>query len=1483
MAARSESIGIRLALEGQTEVRTALSNVERQMDRLGSSVQRAGHYGAALLGIGAGLAPTVGAAIRSADAMTTLSNHLRLVSGSASAAAQTQNQLFEIAQRSRTGLAGLGDVYVSIARSTQALGVSQANMLTVTEAIGNAMAIGGGSAEAMRAALTQLGQGLNNGALRGEEFNSVMEQAPRLAGALADGLGVPINALRQMAEAGELTTQRLIGALMSQSNVLKGEVATSVVTVGQAMTLMSNKADMLIASLNNTTGIFGLLASGATTLAEHMDVVAVLAGGAVANGLTRAAQAGYAQVGSLFAQRAASIETLRLNVAETEAIAIHTGMVLADTRAILARTTGMAASLVAQQAAASATIKNTQAIAAQTLARAALTRATSIGAAAMGLLGGPIGLITTALTIGATAWAVWGGKARDSAQEAAKAVEISTTDMLGSLDKQIAKLKERNALAKSTVGDMAQSNPAEARRLNLLDKQIKELQTSGTFEGVAIPAGAARSGLVATLMRQYGELYGKVHEVKALQDALAAPASADKLAAWMGRYATKSEQMATEIAKAKAELGAAFTPELEARIRARYITPTVAATKATDDLAQARARALALDRDAEDAAAQQVDDLVSSNQQLREQVMLMDMDEAHRFKVIRAKKEEAIAEQKLNIMMAQNAGASEAQIALMQRKLRLLEQQLGLLDEQRRKQIKADRDQADQRVRNEQVAAWDQTWAQVSQSFVDQLMQGGKNVKEYLKDLFRTLVLRPILAPIGAAVGSMFSSGAMASSAAAGGDLGSSLGIVSNIKSVYDTVVGGFAALGDSVAFAAQDLGAWMVQNTTGVLNSAGAELMANANAIGTAASYVGGVAAGIGLGTWISGDKAAFGDANIATVAGTAIGAVIAGPVGAAIGGALGGVFNQAFGMGPKQTRAAGLTGSFSAGGADVRTYADWYQKGGWFRSDKSGTNYGTLDATLKAVLDGAIAATYAATTDYARVLGLATGQISGFAQGIRLSLKDLSAADQEKAIADALSSFGDALVSATLPQIAAFTKLGETTGAALSRLGGSLRSVNQVLDTLNQTLLAGLAGGDAASKLLDLFGGAEGFVSSTSAYFQAYYTDAERAAIYTRQMGTAFANMGLTLPSTTQAYRDLVDAQDLTTASGRQVYAALMSLAPTFSEVAKTSQAAADAAAQEAKAKIDALRQSGQAVSEWLAALQGTTTGGVASLAMARRDYMQYLSLSRAGDVGALGKITGAASGYLDAAKAQARSGAEYRAIVAQVSAEMSALPAVRGWQDEMLAKLALLNETTGMVGGYTSATETNTAETIDALKRQIEVTALLNNQGLFAVSTNTAKALDNQVSMISYLKGIDASNAAMASKTTSSGGGGGGGGLISSIIGWLFADGAAFTGQGVYTQPTPFSFGGGKLGVMGEAGAEAVMPLQRTASGRLGVSADNPALIAEMRALREEVSLLRAEARATAVATTRTADLTKRVTRNGEGMVVQTDGTTVKTVTA
>lgn len=193
--------------------------------------------------------------VQAADSVTVLNNQLKLATGSQQEAVVAQAALFDIAQRSRVSFTELGGTYAQIARASGELGLSQTQLLTVTEAIGNAMTISGGDAGGMNAALMQLSQGLASGTLRGEELNSVMEQTPRLARALADGLGVPIGKLREMGAAGELTADKVIAALQSQAEVLRGEMAGSATTAAQSMQVLGNSATALAAELSDSLGV----------------------------------------------------------------------------------------------------------------------------------------------------------------------------------------------------------------------------------------------------------------------------------------------------------------------------------------------------------------------------------------------------------------------------------------------------------------------------------------------------------------------------------------------------------------------------------------------------------------------------------------------------------------------------------------------------------------------------------------------------------------------------------------------------------------------------------------------------------------------------------------------------------------------------------------------------------------------------------------------------------------------------------------------------------------------------------------------------------------------------------------------------------------------------------------------------------------------------------------------------------------------------
>jgi len=148
-----------------------------------------------------------------------------------------------------------------------------------------------------------------------------------------------------------------------------------------------------------------------------------------------------------------------------------------------------------------------------------------------------------------------------------------------------------------------------------------------------------------------------------------------------------------------------------------------------------------------------------------------------------------------------------------------------------------------------------------------------------------------------------------------------------------------------------------------------------------------------------------------------------------------------------------------------------------------------------------------------------------------------------------------------------AELAKDGETATQTVARLSSSLVLVNEAFATMGKDLLtASVASGAFASSIVDAFGGQDSFAGAHQAYFQTYYTEAERAAAITRNLSSQFAGMNLTLPTTNAEYRALVEAQDLNTEAGRDNYAMLLKLAPAFNQVTEAGAAAAEKAAEAA-----------------------------------------------------------------------------------------------------------------------------------------------------------------------------------------------------------------------------------------------------------------------------------------------------------------------------
>jgi tape measure domain-containing protein len=202
------------------QARRDLSQLENSVKNIETRTARATNaFRKMAIGIGAALAG--GAVIkgvnRASDSLVNLENRIALVTGRGKALDKTMNDLFKIAKRTRGDIGGSAETFNRFGIALKDSGKSAEEILRAVESVNKAVAISGSGAESARAALFQLGQGLASGQLRGQELNSVLEQAPRLAGAIADEMGKPLGALRKLAEQGEVTTDVVFNALINQA------------------------------------------------------------------------------------------------------------------------------------------------------------------------------------------------------------------------------------------------------------------------------------------------------------------------------------------------------------------------------------------------------------------------------------------------------------------------------------------------------------------------------------------------------------------------------------------------------------------------------------------------------------------------------------------------------------------------------------------------------------------------------------------------------------------------------------------------------------------------------------------------------------------------------------------------------------------------------------------------------------------------------------------------------------------------------------------------------------------------------------------------------------------------------------------------------------------------------------------------------------------------------------------------------------------
>ncbi|WP_291349473.1 MULTISPECIES: tape measure protein [unclassified Acinetobacter] len=480
----------------EQQTRTSARNMSNELNLVGRTFK---DLQGTLMASFAG-ALTIGAAISKMDAYTGLQNRLKLVTASQTELNNALKDTFNIAQATGQSWDSTAQVYQRFADNAKRLGITLGQTASLTETVAKSIAISGGSAASAEAALVQFGQALASGVLRGEEFNSISEQAPGLLKAIATGLGVNIGELRKMAGEGQLTADVVIKSLEKAKASVDDLFGKTDFTIANSFTMLNNAVIQFVGEAGKGSGAAQVLSSSIKALADNLDVLtnAAMVGAAFYAGtfipaIYTSVAAGYAKTKQLIEQTAVQYATINAEraaaaqaLASAQATVVNTQATLAALAAEkaleverlkaqinqagrIATATRMAQlRRIEVQVTAELTAAETALAAARTRSTAAAAMSTRVGVGLLGVLGGPVGLGLTVAGVAASYLIM---------QDSADKVNKKLIEQASVADKAASELSKLQGVdRKSAINDLTEAFAA----------QNKELKSSELAVGAAL-------------------------------------------------------------------------------------------------------------------------------------------------------------------------------------------------------------------------------------------------------------------------------------------------------------------------------------------------------------------------------------------------------------------------------------------------------------------------------------------------------------------------------------------------------------------------------------------------------------------------------------------------------------------------------------------------------------------------------------------------------------------------------------------------------------------------------------------------------------------------------------------------------------------------------------------------------------------------------------------------------------------------------------
>ena len=203
-----------------------------------------------------------------ADSMTTTRARLDLMNDGLQTTAKLQDMIMASANRSRASYQATADAVSKMGIMAKDAFNSNEELIAFSELINKQFTIAGTSAAGIDAAMLQLTQAMSSGVLRGEELNSVFEQAPTIIQTIADYLGVPIGKIREMAAEGQITSTIVKNAMLASADEINAKFEQMPMTFSQVWTIAKNVI------LEAFTPVLTMIGQGAQWIYDNWSTIA---------------------------------------------------------------------------------------------------------------------------------------------------------------------------------------------------------------------------------------------------------------------------------------------------------------------------------------------------------------------------------------------------------------------------------------------------------------------------------------------------------------------------------------------------------------------------------------------------------------------------------------------------------------------------------------------------------------------------------------------------------------------------------------------------------------------------------------------------------------------------------------------------------------------------------------------------------------------------------------------------------------------------------------------------------------------------------------------------------------------------------------------------------------------------------------------------------------------------------------------------------